>query len=115
MGILLCGPFVAEGYYQCPEENAAFQKSEGSNRIFRTGDIGRINLRTNSLSIVDRKSQLIKLQNGEYISLGRIETALQGVKCVELACVLARPQKRGSVAVIVPNEAACRSSLPLWE
>ena len=25
--ILLSGPFVAEGYYQCPEENAAFQKS----------------------------------------------------------------------------------------
>jgi len=112
--ILLCGPFVAKGYYQCPEENTAFQTLDGGQRIFRTGDIGRINLGTNSLSIVDRKSQLIKLQNGEYISLGRIECALQGVKYVEHACVLARPQKRGSVAVIVPNGAACQA-LPLWE
>ena len=76
--VLLCGPNVADGYFQCLEENAAFQNDEAGNRVFRTGDIGRINPATNSLSIIDRKSQLIKLQNGEYISLGRIECALQG-------------------------------------
>ena len=60
------------------------------------------------LALCYRKSQLIKLQNGEYISLGRIETALQGSPFVEQACVFARPQKRGSVALIVPDRAVCR-------
>jgi len=109
--ILLVGPNVADSYYMCSKEenNSAFQLDVEQNmRMFRTGDIGRINLATNSLSIIDRKSQLIKLQNGEYISLGRIETALQGSPFVEQACVFARPQKRGSVALIVPDRAVCR-------
>ena len=80
--VLLCGPNVADGYFECLEENAAFQNDEAGNRVFRTGDIGRINPATNSLSIIDRKSQLIKLQNGEYISLGRIECALQSSRYV---------------------------------
>ena len=52
------GPNVADSYYMCSKEenNSAFQLDVEQNmRMFRTGDIGRINLATNSLSIIDRQ------------------------------------------------------------
>ena len=78
-------------------------------KYFKTGDIGRINVNTsNSLSIIDRKKQLVKLQNGEYVSLGRVESILCTSQYVELACVIARPTKRGIVALIVPHHTNCK-------
>ena len=52
------GPNVADSYYMCSKEenNSAFQLDVEQNmRMFRTGDIGRINLANNSLSIIDRQ------------------------------------------------------------
>jgi len=111
--IVLCGPNIANGYFKVDsaEDNSSFYEDKEGNRCFRTGDIGRINLRTNSLSIVDRKKQLIKLQNAEYVSLGRIESVLSGSKYVEMACVLARSSKNGVVALIIPDKKNCHDLL----
>ena len=38
---------------------------------FRTGDIGHIQA-NGTLKIIDRKKDLVKLQGGEYVSLGKV-------------------------------------------
>ena len=66
------GDQVALGYYKKPEETAKdfFVDEEGC-RWFRSGDIGEI-FPDGTLKIIDRKKDLIKLSNGEFISLGKV-------------------------------------------
>ena len=56
-----------------------------------------------SSACVFRKKQLVKLQNGEYISLAKIETMLTTHPVVDMACVVADPTKNLPVAVVVPD------------
>ena len=50
-----------------------------------------------------RKKQLVKLQNGEYISLAKIETTLALHPLVEMACVVGNSLKNLPVAILVPD------------
>lgn len=51
----------------------------------------------------DRKKDLVKLQAGEYISLGKIETEFKTCPIVDNICVYAESTKQFIVALIVPN------------
>ena len=49
-----------------------FQKvDEKGMRWFYTGDIGRFHA-DGCLEIIDRKKDIVKLQHGEYVSLGKV-------------------------------------------
>ena len=74
--ILIGGDMIASGYYKLPRqcEEAFFIDREGT-RWFRTGDIGQI-YPNGTVKIIDRRKDLIKLQNGEYISLGKVSTSI---------------------------------------
>lgn len=52
-------------------------------RWFYTGDIGRIH-RDGCLEIIDRKKDIVKLQHGEYVSLGKVSIAYWFVECTVL-------------------------------
>lgn len=52
----------------------------------------------------DRKKDLVKLQAGEYISLGKIETEFKTCPIVDNICVYADSTKQFIVALIVPNQ-----------
>ena len=56
------------------------------------------------LSISDRKKDLVKLQHGEYISLGRIESILKTCKIVENICIYADSNKTYCMALVQPAE-----------
>jgi long-chain acyl-CoA synthetase len=56
-----------------------------------------------SLRIVDRKKDLVKLQLGEYVSLGKVEARLKTHPLIENICVYGDPHKRHTVALIVPS------------
>lgn len=61
------GGAVIEGYLDNPEENAkAFHDD-----WFKTGDIGEFDS-TGQLKIIDRKKNLVKTLNGEYIALEKV-------------------------------------------
>lgn len=45
-------------------------------RWFYTGDIGRFHP-DGCLEIIDRKKDIVKLQHGEYISLGKVQTHIE--------------------------------------
>ena len=74
--ILIGGESVAKGYYKLNEETKeTFFKDKEGIQWFRTGDIGEIDER-GSIKIIDRKKDLAKLPNGEYLSLGKVTTPL---------------------------------------
>lgn len=51
-------------------------REEGGIRWFYMGDIGEF-FPYGTLKIIDWKKDLVKLQHGEYISLGRVESVLK--------------------------------------
>ncbi|KAK8541652.1 hypothetical protein V6N13_137754 [Hibiscus sabdariffa] len=85
------------------------QVDERGMRWFYTGDIGQFHP-DGCLEIVDRKKDIVKLQHGEYISLGKVEAALMSSKFVDNLMVHADPFHSYCVAVIVPS----REALEKW-
>ena len=55
------------------------------------------------LAYVDRKKDLVKLQAGEYVSLGKVEAALAQNQYVETVCVYAEGLYNFAVCLAVPR------------
>ena len=70
--LVVGGDTVANGYFKMPEETDEAFKDENGTRWFFTGDIGEVDRVTGAIKIIDRKKDLSKLANGEYISLGKV-------------------------------------------
>merc|ERR550532_3626062 len=66
---------------------------------FHTGDIG-VMTESGALKIIDRKKDLIKLSGGEYVSLGKVETALKQVPGIGAVVVFAQSDKDHCVAIV---------------
>lgn len=67
-------------------------------KYFSTFFIGLIYIFT------DRKKDLVKLQLGEYVSLGKVEAELKTCPVVENICVYGDSHKSYTVALVVPNQ-----------
>ena len=66
------GNSVIESYYENEEETAEAITSDG---WFKTGDIGEFDS-NGHLRLIDRKKNLVKTQNGEYIALEKVCNAI---------------------------------------
>jgi long-chain acyl-CoA synthetase len=100
--ILVGGGNVAMGYYKDPKKTAEDFIEINGRRYFCTGDIGEFQ-EDGCLRIIDRKKDLVKLQAGEYVSLGKVETALKMSAMVDNICIYADSYKMFTVALIVPS------------
>ncbi|XP_016902818.1 long chain acyl-CoA synthetase 8 isoform X1 [Cucumis melo] len=108
--IVIGGTSVAVGYFKNPEKtNEVYKDDEKGTRWFYTGDIGAFHP-DGCLEIIDRKKDIVKLQHGEYISLGKAEAALLSSKYVDNVMVYADPFHNYCVAVVVP----LRPALEEW-
>lgn len=67
--LLIRGPNVFSEYYKNPEETAKAFTEDG---WFKTGDIALID-DTGRVSIIDRRKNVLKLAQGEYVSPERLE------------------------------------------
>eukprot|EP00088_Acartia_fossae_P061730 TRINITY_DN7423_c2_g1_i1.p1 TRINITY_DN7423_c2_g1~~TRINITY_DN7423_c2_g1_i1.p1 ORF type:complete len:710 (-),score=189.52 TRINITY_DN7423_c2_g1_i1:200-2329(-) len=99
--IVIGGPSIAKEYFkndQMTKDNFFY---ENGKRWFRSGDVGELD-NNGSLRIIDRKKDLVKLQLGEYVSLGKVEAQLKTHPLVENICVYGDSFKSHTVAIMVP-------------
>ena len=66
------------------------------------GDIGQM-MPDGTIRIIDRMKDLVKLQGGEYVSLGKVESLLKLHKGVENVCIYADPSRMHTVAMVIPT------------
>ncbi|GAA6006589.1 hypothetical protein JCM11491_003108 [Sporobolomyces phaffii] len=101
--ICLRGSAICQGYYKRPDlTEEAFVDG-----WFLTGDIGRWN-DDGTLSIIDRKKNLVKLAHGEYLAIESLESKYKSSQLVANICVHADSNANKPMAIIVPNEQAVR-------
>ena len=97
--IILGGDSIANGYLEMPEKTKEDFFEEDGVRWFRTGDIGEFD-EHGQLKIIDRKKDLVKLQLGEYVSLGKVESTLRTNHLVENICIYGDPYNNYTVALV---------------
>ncbi|XP_041990996.1 long chain acyl-CoA synthetase 1 isoform X2 [Salvia splendens] len=90
-------PFV--GYYKNPE----LTQEAVIDGWFHTGDIGEM-MPNGVVKIIDRKKNLIKLSQGEYVALEHLEKVYGITPIAEDIWVFGDSFKSMLVAVVVPNE-----------
>ncbi|XP_037315651.1 long-chain-fatty-acid--CoA ligase 4 [Pungitius pungitius] len=101
--ILIGGPNVTMGYYRQESDNEDFFVDEKGQRWFCTGDVGEV-YADGCLQIVDRKKDLVKLQAGEYVSLGKVECALKNCSIIDNICAYANSDQNYVISFVVPNQ-----------
>ncbi|XP_005796031.1 long-chain-fatty-acid--CoA ligase 3-like [Xiphophorus maculatus] len=101
--ILIGGPNVTMGYYKSEGRNHEdfFVDAKGQ-RWFCTGDIGEFHP-DGCLKIIDRKKDLVKLQAGEYVSLGKVEAVLKNCPLIDNICAYANSEESYVISFVVPN------------
>jgi long-chain acyl-CoA synthetase len=102
--IWLRGPSVVSGYLDLESETKEAFTDDG---WFKTGDIGEFD-HHGQTRIIDRKKNLVKTLNGEYIALEKLESIYRSATVVANICVYADPHKAKPVAIIVPAEPALK-------
>ncbi|KAK2000666.1 AMP-binding enzyme [Colletotrichum falcatum] len=96
------GPSVLEEYYENPKETKEAITEDG---WFKTGDIGEFDS-NGHLKLIDRKKNLVKTLNGEYIALEKLESIYRAAPVVANICVYADAKQAKPIAIIVPAEPA---------
>lgn len=104
--VVVGGHSVTLGYFKNEAKtNEVYKVDENGVRWFYTGDIGQFHP-DGCLEIIDRKKDIVKLQHGEYISLGKVEAALAASDYVDNITVHADPFHSYCVALVVPSRHA---------
>ncbi|KAI4602932.1 long-chain fatty acid-CoA ligase [Pestalotiopsis sp. 9143b] len=98
------GPSVLEEYYKNDKET---KEAIAEGGWFKTGDIGEWD-EYGHLKLIDRKKNLVKTLNGEYIALEKLESIYRSAAVVGNICVYADDSKTKPVAIIVPMEPALK-------
>ncbi|GAA6014725.1 hypothetical protein JCM8202_001640 [Rhodotorula sphaerocarpa] len=99
--IWIRGPSVTKGYYKRDDLTKESWTDDG---WFMTGDIAQWN-KDGTLSVIDRKKNLVKLAGGEYIALERLESLYGSCEYVGRIMVHADSNANKPMAVIFPHEA----------
>ncbi|MCJ1434154.1 long-chain fatty acid-CoA ligase [Xylographa pallens] len=102
--IWIRGDPVIEEYFENEQETREAITTDG---WFKTGDIGEWD-QYGHLRVIDRKKNLVKTLNGEYIALEKLESVYRTAKVVANICVYAAEDKAKPIAIIVPAEPALK-------
>jgi len=104
--VLIGGNNITAGYYKMPEKTEEeYFTDKAGRRWFRSGDIGQMEA-DGCLRIIDRKKDLVKLQFGEYVSLGKVEAVLKNCPVVENVCIYGDSKRSYVVALVCPERGA---------
>ncbi|KAG9235979.1 long-chain-fatty-acid-CoA ligase-like protein [Amylocarpus encephaloides] len=100
--IWIRGPSVMGGYYQDEVQTKEALTPDG---WLKTGDIGEW-VENGHLKVIDRKKNLVKTLNGEYIALEKLESIYRSATIVANLCVYASTTETNPIVIIVPAEIA---------
>jgi len=109
--VLIGGPAVSQGYFiadKNPNEDLVTKNKEDwveidGMRFFRTGDVGQIK-QDGCLQIIDRKKDLWKGPNGEYVALTKVEAALKLVEFVDMPMCYGKTGGEFPIALLCPQK-----------
>ncbi|MBS1691914.1 MAG: thioester reductase domain-containing protein [Actinobacteria bacterium] len=90
------------GYYRRPDTTAAAFDADG---YYRTGDI-MAEIEPDVLVYVDRRNNVLKLAQGEFVAVARLEAVFAGAPLVRQIFVYGNSERAALLAVIVPTAAA---------
>ncbi|KAH9101957.1 hypothetical protein LEN26_015612 [Aphanomyces euteiches] len=94
------GPTVFSGYYKAPKLTSDAIDADG---WLHSGDIG-VWLLDGRLKIVDRKKNIFKLSQGEYVAPEKIEIVVAGSELVSQVFVYGDSMHSVLVAIVIPEE-----------
>lgn len=94
------GPSVSRGYFKRDDITKESMTEDG---WFKTGDIAQWN-QDGTLSIIDRKKNLVKLAGGEYIALEKLESIYKSCSLVANLCVHADASANRPMAIVFVHE-----------
>ena len=94
--IQVTSPFMSLGYWKNEKlTNESFQKLENGNRVFKTGDLGRINS-NGLLEFLGRKDKQIKI-NGHRVEIDEVTAKLSKIEGVDNCALLVREGESRSI------------------
>jgi len=96
--ILFRGNNITSGYFKQPALTEELFTEDG---WLQTGDIGQINP-DGTLTIIDRKKNLVKLSHGEYVALEKCESIYATAVPVQRVCVYGDSERSFLIAIVVP-------------
>ena len=90
------------GYYKRPELTAEVFDADG---YYRTGDVVA-ELAPDRLAYVDRRNNVIKLSQGEFVAVANLEAIYAGAPLVRQIYVYGNSERPALLAVVVPTDDA---------
>ncbi|KAH3765296.1 long-chain-fatty-acid-CoA ligase 1 [Pelomyxa schiedti] len=100
--ILVRGKNIAAGYFK---QDELTKQSFDSDGWFHTGDIGTWHW-DGSLELIDRRKNIAKLHNGEYVALEKVESAYCLSRFVDMVCAHVDSNQSLPIALVIPNKEA---------
>ena len=88
------------GYYKQPDVTKETLTADG---WLKTGDIAELNLDNKGFRIIDRKKNIFKLQQGEYLAPDKIENVYSKCGLVSESFLHGDSHQHFAVAIVTPN------------